>query len=139
MSFVNLMASDVWSDADINNRVQAIIRGQFSAEDELKAARLARKSDANADDLAFVAAVDAVIVEAVEEGRQARADNALLVAVLAYEDAARIVATSEDPDEIDAAQAVIDAATDEVKALVAERNPPQPEPENPQEEPASDI
>lgn len=123
MSFVNLMASDVWSDADISNRVQAIIRSRFSAEDELKAARLARKPDASSDDLAFVAAVDEVIAQAVAAGRDARADNALLIAVLGYEDAVRTVATSEDPDEIKAAQAIIDAASPDVINVANARNP----------------
>ena len=85
MSFVNLMASDIWSDADINIRVQAIIRGRFSAEDEMKAARLTRKPDASVDDLAFVADVDQVIESAINEGQQARIDNKLLIETLKYE------------------------------------------------------
>lgn len=84
-SFVNLMASAVWTDADISARVQALIRGAVSAEDELKAARLSRKTAATADDSAFVERVDGVIAAAVEQGREARADMALLREVLALE------------------------------------------------------
>lgn len=85
MSFVNLMGNDVWSEADIGNKVQALIRHRYSAEDELKAARLSRKGDATPEEQSFVASVDAVVEAAVAEGRQARLDNALLVEVLAYE------------------------------------------------------
>ena len=85
MSFIDLMANDVWSESDIQNRVQNLIRSRYTAEDELKAARLARKTDATPEELAYVAAVDAVVETAIAEGRQARIDNALLVEVLAYE------------------------------------------------------
>ena len=32
MSFVNLMASDVWSDADITSRTEAMLRAQWSVQ-----------------------------------------------------------------------------------------------------------
>lgn len=88
MSFINLMASDVWSAADIDNRVQSMIRSRFSAQDELRAARLARKPDATEGEAAFVASVDAWIAECIEQGHQARVDMALLHEVLAHEQAA---------------------------------------------------
>lgn len=84
-SFVNLMASDLWTDADISSRVQALIRAEVSAEDELKAARLSRKAAPSASESAFVGRVDGVIAAAVEQGRQARADMVLLLEVLALE------------------------------------------------------
>jgi len=144
MSFINLMANDVWSGADIDAKVQALIRSRYSENDELKAARLARSGD----DPGFVAAVDGWIAECVEEGRDARQDMALLTEVLGMEDAARRLArpvvepehddegnvTNQDAIDQDnaeraAAQAVLDAASPEAQELYAERNPPAPEPE----------
>lgn len=141
-SFVNLMASDVWSDLDISRRVQALIRSAFTAEDELKAARLARQETKTDAEAAFIASVDAAITAALTEGATARSDMALLKDVLHVEDCMRIVALSAIPPALDdqgavtnqdsidadvaaksAAQAVIDAASDPVKSLVAERNP----------------
>lgn len=147
MSFVDLMANDVWSDLDIDNRVQAIIRGQVTEGDELKAARLSRKAEPTPDDLAYVASVDSAISAAVKEGADARSDMALLSYVMEMETATRRLAQPEvepiyDEDgnitnqaEIDAdkaeraaAQAVMDNATPEQKELFLQRNPPAPEP-----------
>ena len=142
MSFINMMVSDYWSDLDINRRVQSLIRFQFTAEDELKAARLARQETKTDAEAAFIASVDAAITAALTEGATARSDMALLKDVLHVEDCMRIVALSAIPPALDdqgavtnqdsidadvaaksAAQAVIDAASDPVKSLVAERNP----------------
>lgn len=145
-SFIDLMAGVVWSDADIANRVTQIIRASYSPDDELKAARLARKPDKSADDAAYIAAVDVVITDAIKQGRAARADMALLRAALDYEAAqARLAfpvvagptliaveqdgiavevpnpALQQDADERSAAQEVLDAAAPEVLALVALR------------------
>lgn len=84
-SFVNQLASDVWTDADIQNRVQAIIRAEVSAEDELKAARLHRQGERTDDENDFIVRVDTVISAAVVQGRAARADMALLQDALDYE------------------------------------------------------
>jgi hypothetical protein len=148
MSFVNLMASDVWSSADIDNKVHALIRSRYSADDELKASRLARKPDPSESDSAFVAGVDAWIAECVQQGNDARADMALLNEVFPMEAAARRLAmplvepeineegevTNQDAIDTDLAeradaQAIIDSASPEAKALYDLRNPPAPEPE----------
>jgi hypothetical protein len=148
MSFVDMMASDVWSSADIDSKVQALIRSRYSADDELKASRLARKPDQSESDLAFVAGVDTWIADCVQQGNDARADMVLLNEVLLVEAAARRLAMplvepelNEDgevvnQDAIDAdlaeraeAQAVMDNASPEAKALYDLRNPPAPEPE----------
>ena len=92
MSFVNLYANDLWSKADIDGRVQALIRGRFNQQDELKAARLARKADATEAEQTFVAKVDAWIATCIEEGRQAALDTALLAETLDYEVAQRRLA-----------------------------------------------
>lgn len=148
MSFVNMMANDVWSSADIDNKVQALIRSRFSAEDELKAARLARPANPTSEDQDFTAAVDTWIADCVQDGRQARTDMALLLEVFDVEAAERRLALpvvepalDEDgnvinQDAIDAdqaertaAQAEVDAASPEVMQWVDLRRPPQPEPE----------
>lgn len=163
MSFIDLMASDVWSSGDIDNRVQALIRSRYSENDELKASRLARKPDQSESDLAFVAGVDAWIAECVQQGSDARADMALLAEVLPMEDAARRLAlpvvepeineegevTNQEAVDADIAQraeaqAVLDNASPEAKALYEQRNPPVPEPVEPvepvePEEPAPQI
>lgn len=155
MSFVNMMGNDRWTDLDINWRVQAIIRSQFTAEDELKAARLARQATKTDSEAAFIASVDSAIAAALAEGHDARADMALLSQALNIEECQRIVAIPiSDPvldeqgavtnqDQIDLettvranCQSQIDAASPEVLALVALRNPkPEPAPETePQEQ-----
>jgi hypothetical protein len=147
MSFINMMANDVWTDADIDNRVRALIRSKVSAEDELKAARLARAASRSADDTAFIEFVDASIQAAVDEGRAASADMALLRQVFDVEAAMRRVAmpvvepvidddgnvTNQDAIDADqeeraTAQLVIDAASPEAAELIEQRNPPEPEP-----------
>lgn len=152
MSFIDLMASDVWSSADIDNKVQSLIRSRYSENDELKASRLARKPDQSESDLAFVAGVDSWIADCVQQGTDARADMALLEEVLPMEDAARRLAMpvvepelNEDgevtnQEAVDAdiaqradAQAVLDDASPEAKALYEQRNPPAPEPAEPAE------
>ena len=144
MSFIDLMASDAWSAADIDNKVQAMIRSRYSENDELKAARLARSGD----NPAFVAEVDRWIADCVQQGRQARADMALLSQVFAMEEASRRLelpvvepeldensnvtnqeAVDLDQAERSEAQAVLDAASPEAQALYDLRNPPVPEPE----------
>jgi hypothetical protein len=148
MSFSDKMASDVWSSADIDNKVHALIRSRYSADDELKASRLARKPDPSESDSAFVAGVDAWIAECVQQGNDARADMTLLNEVFPMEAAARRLAmplvepeineegevTNQDAIDTDLAeradaQAIIDSASPEAKALYDLRNPPAPEPE----------
>jgi hypothetical protein len=140
MSFVDLMANDVWSGADIDAKVQAMIRSRYSENDELKAARLTRSGDGED----FVAAVDSWIAQCVAEGRDARDDMALLLQVFDVEDAQRRLdqpvlepeydeddnitnqdALDQDALERDAAQSVIDSASPEVMTVVEQRNPPE--------------
>jgi len=161
MSFVNLMASDVWSGADIDSKVQALLRSRYSENDELKASRLARMgSDAD-----FVAAVDAWIAECVQQGREARADMDLLSKVLAHEQAAAsakqaheaalawneaLVAATLDPETGEVIAELDETQLQEVPDLLADpvpgdeihdlwlaRNPPAPEPITDPEQPAN--
>lgn len=149
MSFIDMMANDVWSDSDINNKVIALIRVSVSADDELKAARLARAATRSAEDTSFIDWVDSVITAAVQDGRDARADMAVLNQVFVVEAAERRLAqpvvepvydedgniTNEaeilqDEAERNEAQALIDSADPEVMEWVEKRRPePEPEPE----------
>jgi hypothetical protein len=142
MSFIDLTANDVWSNTDINNKVQALIRSKYSEQDELKAARLSRTTE----DSTFVTALDLWVSGCVQEGQYARDDMKLLQEVFVMEDAQRRlnvpvvepvlneegeVINQEDIDkdtaERDAAQLTIDSASSEAKALFDIRNPPIPE------------
>jgi outer membrane protein assembly factor BamA len=142
MSFVDLMANDIWSDTDINNKVQALIRSQYSEQDELKASRLARNSDISANDLLFIANLDAWISSCVNEGRNARSDMQLLLQVISLEQAQARLSQPEVQPELDEegnvlnqqqldedkqareqAQAVLDGATADTWALYLQRNP----------------
>ena len=142
-SFVDMMANDVWSQADIDAKVQAMIRSRYSDNDELKAARLARSGG----DPAFVAAVDEWIASCVAEGRKARDDMTLLLQVFDVEAAERRLALPVvepeydeqgnvinqeaidlDTAERELAQAVVSGANPEVMQWVDARRPPEPEP-----------
>lgn len=151
-SFVNMFSNDVWSEADIVRRTEAIIHGQFSPEQETI---LNRKATGAAlgqyaltpDEQAELARYAQVSEAARLEGNAARADMALLLQVFEVEAAERRLAqpvvepeldedgnvTNQDvidADEADrtAAQAAVDAASPEVMQWVEARRPPLPEP-----------
>ena len=161
MSQVNLLGNQAWPDATINAAITALIRQTYSADDELKAARLARKAAPTEADLAFVAAVDACIADALAQGELLRSDAKLLDSVLEYESAVAWLEKPVEPEFIDchvdevttqepnplyaqdvanraAAQAVLDGASDDTKDLFALRYPPAPAPEPVIEEPVND-
>lgn len=142
MSFINMLANDVWSDQDISRRVQGMIRSKFTQEDELKAARLARTEPKTESEVAFIREVDATIAAALQEGRSAERDMELLRKALNIEECQRIVAIPipeqvfDDGNQVinqtqidnhlivtKNCQAVIDSASKEVLALIALRNP----------------
>jgi len=140
-SFVNLMASDVWSEADITNRTEALIASEFSPT---AVAILNRKATGaalgqyqlSAEDAAEIARYAEVSERAREMGKQAMEDMALLREVLDVEKAMRRLgqpladAEAADQAGIDAdlagrsaAQAVVDAASPAALALIQLRNP----------------
>ncbi len=150
MSFVNTLSNDVWTDADITRRTEAMVHSITPREEEVI---LTRKVMAvsmgqwtlTETEQAELAAYQAACFESHQAGLDARADMALLQATLGYEAApARLlipeveaitvegVITNASEIEADiaqraAAQAVIDSATPEVLALYALRNPvPEP-------------
>ena len=153
MSFIDMMANDVWSEADILRRTEAMIRSEFSPEFEAAINRKATGAalgayvltEADAAEMNRYAAVSAAAKTA---GDEARADMALLVEVFSVEAAERrsaqtptepvlneegAVANQEaidqDAAERAAAQAIVDAASSEVMGWVDLRRPPAPEPE----------
>jgi len=88
--FINLLANDVWSDADIDNRVRSIVAGVVSVErqDELRTIMLghiAQMRAATASEMGEIILVKTVTEAAADAGRQARADMALLSQAMAYE------------------------------------------------------
>ena len=144
-SFVDVMANDVWSDADITRRTEAMLRTEFSQEAETILNRKVLGSAMDTyvltpQDQADIARYNTVALAAQAMGVSARADAALLNGALAVEDAQRRLAMpplvnpdppeppiyteeqlAQDAAERAAAQAVIDTATPEVMELVAER------------------
>ena len=153
MSFIDLMASDVWSEADIIRRTEAMVRQYFSADAEmiinrkLQGAALGQYA-LSAEELAEIARFNEVVFSARQAGEAARADMAVLNEVLAVEPAflrlrqpelkpelgedERVInqdALDQDAADRMAAQALVDGASVQVLDLLMQRNPPPPEPE----------
>lgn len=155
MSFINLMANDIWTDADITRRTEAMVRTEFSAEAEIILNRkvagisLGQYMPTEADQIEM-ARFKAVVDAAHDEGVAARADMALLLETMDYETAMRRLEQpfphsdapeeeiEEDLLERAAAQAVVDAASQDVVDLYDLRNPPLPELE-PEPEPEPEV
>lgn len=145
MSYVNLLANDVWSESDITNRGRAIIESQVSEarQNELRTIMLghiAQMRVATPEEMAEIMQVQALTEQAVLDNAAARADMALLAQAQALEAAVSrlavplvevVEAEGDEPNpavEVDAleraeAQAVVDAASPEVLALYDLRNP----------------
>ncbi len=132
-SFVNLMADDVWSEADIKRRTESIIDSQFP---RIEYDILDRKLKAQAmglytlttEEQAQVAAYGAIAFQAGALADAARADMALLQHALDAESAQRRLElppadppTDQDGYERQAAEAVLEAVTDQVQELLDAR------------------
>ncbi len=114
MSFVNMMANDDWSDADIKNRTEAMIAEQFSPVDY---AILLRKVQGQAqgyvltaDDQAQLDRYKQVSFAAGAEADAARADMALLRDVWHAEADDTVVPTPEVRTLMDQRKAAIPPA-----------------------------
>lgn len=89
-SFINLLANDVWSDADILNRTEAMVRSEFSAASEgiinrkLSGAGLGMYVP-TLEDQAEIGRFAQVTQGAAMEGAAAKADMILLQSALDYE------------------------------------------------------
>lgn len=145
MSFVDMMGNDVWSEADIVNRTESIIRSKYSQTEELI---LNRKMSGvfsglytlTTDEQLELQDFNSMLLQARMAGVDARADMALLQQALNQEFTQRTLDTIpvDDPnlaDQRTSLQAIIDAAPQSVKDLVAQRkahrdalNPPPPPP-----------
>jgi hypothetical protein len=164
MSFVDLMADHRWSEADIVNRTEAMVREYFTVASERILNRKMLGTSMgyvlSPEEQVELAQFQAVVLGAQAEGLQARADMALLAAALEVEAAqARLAQPAVQPvwqpteegdevlvnqQELDAdttqrleAQAVVDAASTAALDLVQLRalNRPAPEPAPEPEEP----
>jgi len=125
-SFINLLASDVWSEADIVSRTEAMIAGAFPNVEILKrkvTGMMLGQYQLTADEQAEFGAYAALSFQAGALADAARADMALLADAMAVEAAKRALAL--DPAD-ETAQAVLGGARQEVLDLVLLRTP-QPE------------
>lgn len=89
-SFINMLANDVWSDADITNRCRATIESHVpcARQDELRTimlGHLAQMRAATDAEMAEIMLVKQLTIDAADLGRAARADMALLQSALDYE------------------------------------------------------
>jgi hypothetical protein len=142
-SFIDLMASDVWSEADIVNRTEALIASAFPQpryailDRKFKGALAGHPEVMDAEAQAELLEYQTISFQAGALADAARADMALLLQAMAVETAQRRLAQDPVADDAqdqaarDEAKQTIDAATPEVAALVALRAPPPPQQEEP--------
>jgi hypothetical protein len=140
-SFINLMASDVWSEADIKNRLHAEIRGEVSEQAETELNRALQGAALGMHTLTPQERVSLMAFKTVTNrvallGAAARADAALLATVMELEVHARRLAlpvvladlaidqglVDADAAEREEAEAALVGASDPVLALLALRN-----------------
>lgn len=139
---IDLLSNSIWSEADIVAHGRAVIAGHVSEprQNELRTIMLghiAGMRTASMDELAEIGLVQTVTEAQVLDNTQARADNALLIAVLAHEAALARLAQAEVTEDVEAiaqditerneATAAIAGATQPVLDLLALRHPVEPE------------
>lgn len=145
MSFVDLMGNDIWTEADILRRTEAIVRSQFSDEQErilnrkitgviLGKYTLSEAEEQELNDF------QTIVFLAQQEGLAATVDMDLLSRTLPVERAYKrlqrivepileddIVTNQDDMDndiqERNVAQEIVDNASEDVLELVLLRNP----------------
>lgn len=147
-SFVNLLANDIWSDADITRRTEAMIRSHFSETQELILQRKIAGAQSGQyiltnEDKNDIARFQQVVLEAQQAGIDARQDMILLNEILIveksyqrlrlplvepiYENNDAIATNQIDIDrdilERAEAQSVVDLASSEIMDWVIKRNP----------------
>jgi hypothetical protein len=127
--FINLMGSDVWSEADIKSRLHSEIRAEVTEFAETELNRALQGAALGMHTLSQQEQVSLMHFKAVTDrvaalGVTARADAALLRGAMAVEAALQLQARPDaSPEQLAAAAAVIAAATTPVNDLVALRNP----------------
>lgn len=135
MSIVNLMASDIWSEADIVGRTEAVIESVYPRDAvvilnrKVTAAMIGKYTMTAAEDQ-DVLDYAALCESAAIAGDEARSDMALLNRVLAYEQAVRRLTLSEvtepatvtvtDEDGVASEQANPAIAVDEDERAIAQ-------------------
>lgn len=153
MSIINLLANDVWSEADIMAHGRAVIAAQCSLDRQqelqtIMLGHIAGMRTATMEEMAEIAQVQAVTQAQVIANAEARADMALLNDVLAYEAALERLTCApitepatimegeievpnpwiaHDAQERAEAQDLIDGASEDTLDLYALRHPAPPE------------
>lgn len=122
MSYVNLLANDVWSDLDITNRGRAVIAAQVSEarQNELRTIMLghiAQMRAATPEEMMEIMQVQALTEQAVLNNDAARADMVRLTEVQALEAAFNRLLVPE----VD--QAAVVSVTDEAGVTTEEVDP----------------
>lgn len=146
MSFVDLMSNDVWSEADILRRTEAIVRSQFTDEQERILNRkitgvILGKYTLSEAEMQELTNFQTIVFLAQQAGLDATTDMDLLLRTFPVESAfhrlknPQIKHIVEDGDVINkdeintdiieriTAQEIIDNAGRDVKDLIALRNP----------------
>lgn len=90
MSFINLMGNDRWTEKDIVNRTEAMVRGVISAEDEVILNRkitgvILGQWVMSSEDMALQLRFSEILAQAHQEGIDARNDMQLLEQVFLLE------------------------------------------------------
>lgn len=128
-SFIDMMANDVWSDADITNRTEAMIRAVVPVAEELVLNRKAHGAalgqyTLTAEDQADMERLAQAGFAARQAGIEARYDMLVLNEVFEVEKAEKVLA---DPDASDEdkirAQERIDVSDEDVMRWVEARRP----------------
>ena len=147
MSFINMMANDIWSDADITNKTESMLRTKFSLTDEQVLNRKVSGASLGIytltdEDKAEIAAFSEASMYSQQQGVEARHDMTILRGVLQVEEAEYRLSKPEleleydefgnvlnqqeyDQDQLERseAQSVIDSASKEVMFWVDKRRP----------------
>ncbi len=146
MSFVDLMANDVWSEADILRRTEAIVRSQFTDEQERILNRkitgvILGKYTLSESEVAELTNFQTIVFLAQQEGLNATTDMDLLLRTFPVEQAKirlnkpvvehiihnEVVSNQaeidKDVEERNIAQEIVNNAGEDVLDLISLRNP----------------
>jgi hypothetical protein len=138
-SFINMLANDIWSEQDITNRTEAMVRAVMPLQDELVLNRKVQGAalgqyELTAQDQTDMGRLAQAGFSAQQEGIAARADMTLLLHVFEVEAAiTRLdrpeVAPEDETYEADQAErteamGVVSGASEEVLIWVEARRPP---------------
>ena len=112
-SIINLLANDVWCDADIVSHGRAVINAQVSPERQqelqtIMLGHIAGMRTATPGELAEIARVQSITQAQLLDNEKARTDMDLLNEVLAYEADNTLVLTPEGQALFDLRHPVVD-------------------------------